>query len=158
MREWDTASGATDPEQLQPVSIAESLTEDPGHALNSETGWRYIGVRSDFYLCAIVPAPGTTLPKGTTIGFRAAKLKDSAVPGAWFEVTVDGRAERIKVLRATLAEGRGAPGEVLDAQALTIACGAGAVRLLEVQRAGKRPVSAADFLRGLPLPAGTRLA
>lgn len=82
----------------------------------------------------------------------------SPVPGAWFEVTVDGRAERIKVLRATLAEGRGAPGEVLDAQALTIACGAGAVRLLEVQRAGKRPVSAADFLRGLPLPAGTRLA
>lgn len=82
----------------------------------------------------------------------------SPAPGAWFEVTVDGRAERVKVLRSTLADGRGAPGEVLDAQALTIACGMGAVRLVEVQRSGKRPVSAADFLRGLPLPAGTRLA
>lgn len=82
----------------------------------------------------------------------------SPAPGAWFEVTVDGRAERVKVLRATLAKGRGAPGEVLDAPALTVACGSGAVRLVEVQRAGKRPVAADDFLRGLPLPAGTRLA
>ncbi len=82
----------------------------------------------------------------------------SPAPGAWFEVTVDGRAERVKVLRATLAKGHGAPGEVLDAPALTVACGSGAVRLVEVQRAGKRPVAADDFLRGLPLPAGTRLA
>lgn len=82
----------------------------------------------------------------------------SPAPGSWFEVTVDGRAERVKVLRATLAEGHGAPGEVLDAPALTVACGSGAVRLVEVQRAGKRPVAADDFLRGLPLPAGTRLA
>lgn len=81
----------------------------------------------------------------------------SPAPGAWFEVMVDGRPERVKVLRSTLAEGRGAPGEVLDGAPLTVACGVGAVRLVEVQRAGKRPVPAADFLRGLPLAAGTRL-
>jgi methionyl-tRNA formyltransferase len=49
------------------------------------------------------------------------------------------------------------PGTVLDA-ALTVACGVGAVRLLSVQRAGKAPLPAADFLRGTPLAAGVRLA
>ncbi len=52
--------------------------------------------------------------------------------------------------------GSGAPGAVLDDQ-LTIACGAGAVRLVELQRAGKKPMSAGEFLRGFPLPRGTRL-
>ncbi|QIB34453.1 methionyl-tRNA formyltransferase [Ancylobacter pratisalsi] len=70
-------------------------------------------------------------------------------PGAWFEL--DGA--RVKVLRATLAEGAGAPGEVLD-EALAIACGDGAVRLIEVQKAGSRAMSAAEFLRGNTLARG----
>ncbi len=78
----------------------------------------------------------------------------SPAPSAWF---AHGTGERIRVLRARLAAGTGAAGTVLDA-ALTVACGTGAVQLLELQRAGKRPMPAADFLRGYPLPPGTRLA
>ena len=77
----------------------------------------------------------------------------SPFPGAWFQV----EGERVKALRARLApEGAiGAPGEVLDG--LTIACGEGAVQLLDVQRAGKKPGSAEDFLRGNPIAPGTVL-
>ena len=81
----------------------------------------------------------------------------SPIPGAWFDLAgAGGKRERIRVLRTTLAEGTGAAGVVLD-RALTVACGEGAVRLLEVQRAGKRPMSAAEFLRGHPIDPGTRL-
>ncbi|WP_420391800.1 methionyl-tRNA formyltransferase [Acuticoccus sp.] len=78
------------------------------------------------------------------------------MPGAWTTLALSGREERLKVLRVVVAEGEGEPGTVLD-DALTVACGAGAVRLLEVQRAGKAPVDAAAFLRGASVPAGTRL-
>lgn len=82
----------------------------------------------------------------------------SPFPGAWFEASPkDASSERIKVLRSTLAEGSGAPGDVLDDR-LTIACGTGAVRLIEVQRAGKRAASSEEFLRGFALPKGVRLA
>jgi methionyl-tRNA formyltransferase len=74
-------------------------------------------------------------------------------PGAWFELDINAKRERIKVLRSTLASGSGAPGTVLDDK-LTIACGEGAVRLTEVQRAGKRPMMAEDFLRGVTLRRG----
>jgi methionyl-tRNA formyltransferase len=80
----------------------------------------------------------------------------SPVPGAWVELSHQGRRERIKVLRTALTAGAGPPGSVLD-DALTIACGAGAVRVLSLQRSGKRAMTAAEFLRGLPLPPGTRL-
>lgn len=80
----------------------------------------------------------------------------SPFPGAWFEVGAEGKRERIKVLRSTLVEGRGAPGTVLDDR-LTIACGDGAVRLEELQRAGKKPMTAAEVLRGFSIPVGTRL-
>jgi methionyl-tRNA formyltransferase len=81
----------------------------------------------------------------------------SPAPGAWFQVTMpNGTVERIKVLRASLAQGSGTPGTVLDG-ALTIACEEGAVQLLHVQRAGKRPMAAAELLRGFVLPAGTRV-
>jgi methionyl-tRNA formyltransferase len=80
----------------------------------------------------------------------------SPFPGAWFEAGADGKRERIKVLRAIRAEGSGTPGVVLDDQ-LTVACGFGAVRLIELQRAGKKPISAAEVLRGFPLPPGTQL-
>jgi len=78
----------------------------------------------------------------------------SPFPGAWFAAGAAG--ERIKVLRTHVAPGSGLPGTVLDA-ALTVACGDGAVQLLELQRAGKRPMAAAELLRGFPLPPGTRL-
>ncbi len=80
----------------------------------------------------------------------------SPYPGAWFEVGINGKNERIKALRSTLAEVSGAPGIVLD-DYLTIACGEGAVRLTEVQRAGKKPMRSENFLRGVPLDAGTKL-
>lgn len=71
----------------------------------------------------------------------------SPFPGAWVEVN----GERVKLLRSRLAEGRGAPGQVLGG--FTVACGTGAVEVLEAQREGKRPMAAADVLRGLILPA-----
>jgi len=74
-------------------------------------------------------------------------------PGAWFEVALHGKTERVRALRSTLAEGDGSPGTLLDDR-LTIACGHGAVRLTQVQRAGKRPMSAEDFLRGVQLAPG----
>jgi methionyl-tRNA formyltransferase len=74
-------------------------------------------------------------------------------PGAWFDLAGD----RVKVLRSTLAAGSGAPGAVLDAS-LTVACGTGAIRLLNLQRAGKGAMAAADFLRGNQIAPGTVLA
>lgn len=70
-------------------------------------------------------------------------------PGAWFELTIGEKAERIKVLKCERAEGKGAPGAILSAD-LTIACEEGAVRLLQVQRAGKKPMTAEEFMRGIP--------
>jgi methionyl-tRNA formyltransferase len=77
----------------------------------------------------------------------------SPFPGAWFEI--DGA--RVKALRSTKGEGSGAAGTALDDK-LTIACGAGAVRLTQVQRAGKQPMSADEFLRGTPVKSGVRVA
>jgi methionyl-tRNA formyltransferase len=77
----------------------------------------------------------------------------SPFPGAWFEIG----GVRIKALRSTKGEGAGAAGTALDDK-LTIACGAGTVRLTQVQRAGKQPMSADEFLRGTPLKSGTRVA
>ena len=80
----------------------------------------------------------------------------SPAPGAWFEIGATGRRERIRVLRSALVEGSGEPGVLLDSR-LTVACGEGALRLLEVQRAGRRPMSAEEFLRGFPVSPGQRL-
>jgi len=71
----------------------------------------------------------------------------SPFPGAWCEMDFSGKPERVKVLRAAAADGEGAPGTLLDDQ-LTVACGRGAVRLTELQRAGGKALSAVDFLRG----------
>ena len=70
----------------------------------------------------------------------------SPFPGAWCEIG----GERVKLLRSRLAEGAGMPGQVLHG--LTVACGDGAVEVLEAQREGKRALPAADFLRGAALP------
>ncbi|TBN39850.1 methionyl-tRNA formyltransferase [Paracoccus subflavus] len=71
----------------------------------------------------------------------------SPFPGAWCEVA----GERVKLLRSRVAAGQGAPGQVLPG--FTIACGDGAVEVLEAQRAGKKPMPARDLLRGWVLPA-----
>lgn len=76
----------------------------------------------------------------------------SPMPGAWCQA----RGERLKILSAEPAEGQGHPGEILD-DALTVACGTGAIRLTRLQRAGRGPMEAAELLRGFALPAGTRL-
>jgi methionyl-tRNA formyltransferase len=80
----------------------------------------------------------------------------SPFPGAWFEAEIAGKLERIKVLGSELAEGQGVVGEALTDD-LTIACQTGAVRLTKLQKAGGKPLSSADFLRGTPIVAGTRL-
>jgi methionyl-tRNA formyltransferase len=80
----------------------------------------------------------------------------SPFPGAWFELPLDGKPVRIKVLRTTQGQGGGAPGTVLDDH-LTIACGEGAIRIVELQRAGARAMAAAEFLRGSLLEPGLRL-
>jgi methionyl-tRNA formyltransferase len=81
----------------------------------------------------------------------------SPFPGAWSEVPVEGEAVRVKILRCEPAKGSGAPGAVLDDQ-LTIACGDGAIRIVELQRAGKAPMKVAEFLRGTPLKPGARFS
>lgn len=73
-------------------------------------------------------------------------------PGAWFEIG----SARVKVLRTTKGDGSGAPGTVLDDR-LTIACGEGAIRILGLQPAGKRPMTADEYLRGSRLAPGTVL-
>jgi methionyl-tRNA formyltransferase len=79
----------------------------------------------------------------------------SPFPGAWCEMPIEGEA-RVKILRCELVEGSGTPGELLDDR-LTIACKEGAIRILELQRAGKQPLKAGDFLRGTPLKPPARL-
>lgn len=80
----------------------------------------------------------------------------SPFPGAW----CDTPGGRLKLLRSRLAQGVGAPGEVLEAGPgrLVVGCGRGAVEVTEAQRAGKRAMGAAELLKGLPLAPGTRLA
>lgn len=78
-------------------------------------------------------------------------------PGAWFELEIGSKPERIKVLGSQMDEGSGTPGDLLTDN-LVVACGSGAVRLTKLQKAGGKPLAADDFLRGTPLAAGTRLA
>jgi methionyl-tRNA formyltransferase len=75
----------------------------------------------------------------------------SPFPGAWLEAGPEGRRERIKVLRSTVTDGHGLPGTVLDPAGPVVACGEGAIRLVEVQRAGKRPMSGPELMRGFDL-------
>ena len=78
----------------------------------------------------------------------------SPFPGAWCEFPGVGR---VKILRTTKGAGSGPPGRVLDNK-LTIACGDGAVQLVELQRAGGKPIPAEEFLRGVTIKAGAQIA
>lgn len=83
----------------------------------------------------------------------------SPFPGAWLEAGNDSKLERIRILRVAVVDdantGCGHPGEVIRPDG-TIACSTGAIRLVEVQRAGRKPQPAAEFLRGFALPVGAR--
>src|SRR5258708_6205593 len=81
----------------------------------------------------------------------------SPFPGPWCEMPIEGEPVRVKILRCAMADGSSAPGEVLD-EHLTIACKEGALRILELQRAGKAPMKAEEFLRGTPIKAGVRVS
>ncbi|MBS9719348.1 methionyl-tRNA formyltransferase [Tianweitania sp. BSSL-BM11] len=114
------------------------------------------------------PAEGTTYAAKiskteTRIDWtRAASEIDATIrglapfPGAWCEVELGGKVERLKLLRSVKADGSGAPGTIFDGDGL-VACGDGAVRLIEVQKAGGKPMAARDFLSGHRFGAGTRL-
>lgn len=87
----------------------------------------------------------------------------SPFPGAWCEIELGGRTERVKVLRSALADagGSAAPGDVVAADTeagLVVACGGESVRLLQLQRAGRKPMAAAEFLRGAQIATGDRLS
>jgi methionyl-tRNA formyltransferase len=79
----------------------------------------------------------------------------SPFPGAWGEMTIEGEVTRVKILRCEMAGGADAAGDLLDDH-LVVACKSGAIRILELQRAGATPMKAAEFLRGTPLKAGAR--
>jgi methionyl-tRNA formyltransferase len=79
----------------------------------------------------------------------------SPFPGAWCKMPIEGET-RVKVLRCELAESSGVTGELLDDR-MTVACKDGAIRILELQRAGKQPMKVEEFLRGTPLKPRTRL-
>ncbi|MET0272365.1 MAG: methionyl-tRNA formyltransferase, partial [Phenylobacterium sp.] len=80
----------------------------------------------------------------------------SPFPGAWFTLPGDKGPVRVKALLSAFEDADGAPGTVLDDR-LLVAAGGGAVRLLRVQREGRGPQDAETFLRGAPIPAGTKL-
>ncbi|MBY7649542.1 MAG: methionyl-tRNA formyltransferase [Candidatus Liberibacter europaeus] len=79
----------------------------------------------------------------------------SPYPGAWLEMSIKNKFERIKLLESRLVDGCGKPGEIIDGD-FTIACGQGAVRILRLQRAGGHsPLYVKDFLLGRPIVAGS---
>ncbi|HKX09364.1 MAG TPA: methionyl-tRNA formyltransferase [Stellaceae bacterium] len=154
----------------EPVSIGRETTAATLHdklaALGARLIVRTLADRADGTLVARPqPAEGVTYAKKLArdegrLDWRkpAAELELvvralNPAPGVWFEYG----GERIKVLAAVQASGSEAPpGTVLDG-ALTIACGAGALRLTRLQRSGRAAMDAEAFLRGYPLPQGTRL-
>jgi methionyl-tRNA formyltransferase len=81
----------------------------------------------------------------------------SPFPGPWCEMPIEGEQMRVKILRCELIDRSGAPGDLLDDR-LAVACRDGAIRILELQRAGKGAMKADDFLRGTPLKPPLRLA
>jgi methionyl-tRNA formyltransferase len=163
----------------QPVPIGHDMTAGELHDVLAERGAALMAgalaaLEAGSLVCVPQPVHGITyaakIGKGeTAIDFArgAREVHDhirglSPVPGAWFSLpSGEGKQERVRVLKSAFVPESAttsgtAPGTVLDA-ALTVACGEGAVRLLTLQRAGKRTMPAGEFLRGWPVAPGTRL-
>jgi methionyl-tRNA formyltransferase len=153
----------------QAVPIDADMTASALHDVLAECGGKLIvealdGIAAGTATTTPQPADGVTYAakltrdegridwQGSALVLARAVRAYTPWPGAWF----DHRGARIKVLDAVPADGRGAPGTVLDDR-LTVACGDRALRLVSVQRAGRGPVDATAFLRGYDLPAGTVL-
>lgn len=100
------------------------------HKRDTRLDWRRPAVELERVVRAFRPAPGATTGLGE---------------------------EALKVWRAELADGHGEPGTVLAGEPITVACGDGALRILELQRPGGRRVGATEFVRGRALPPGARL-
>ncbi|MBT5497237.1 MAG: methionyl-tRNA formyltransferase [Alphaproteobacteria bacterium] len=155
--------------RMESLPIGPETTAGELHDALAALGGRMIApVLADFEAGHIVPEPqddaGTTYAKKTEKSEARIDWSEEASmvarrihafapwPGAWF--TLGG--ERVKALAARIEPGDGAPGAVLD-DTLRVACGSSAVRLLRLQREGKKPAAAADFLRGRSVATGTVL-
>lgn len=149
-----------------PVLLCESLVIGPEETtMELHDRLSALGARLIVQALAKLPLPAAPQPaEGVTYAAKIEKAEAridwsrpavevdrlirglSPFPGAWTLV----KGERVKLLRSRLADGQGAPGQVLAG--FTVACGTGAVDVLEAQREGKRPMSAAEVLHGLSLP------
>ena len=155
------------------VAIRENMTAGELHDLLSDAGARLMVqamARLEQGDLPLIPQPEEGVLYAAKIGKEESRVDFSRpagdvhnhmrglspFPGAWFEAGVGGRTERIKVLRSELASGSGEPGTVLDDR-LTIACGRDAVRLTRLQKAGGKPLDAAELLRGTPLVRGMKV-
>ncbi|MEC5323281.1 MULTISPECIES: methionyl-tRNA formyltransferase [unclassified Aurantimonas] len=127
---------------------AGTLTFEDQNAIAARTG------RAPLYARKIDKAEAALDFTGEAQPIAAKINAFSPFPGAWTTLSFGGKPERVKILRASAETGAGAPGTVLDGH-LLVACGSGAVRLLELQRAGGKPMAADDLLRGSPVPAGS---
>lgn len=155
----------------EPVPIGPDMTAGELHDVLAERGAALVlralaDIERGALACVAQPATGVSyaakIDKGETgIDFTrpAHEVHNhvrglSPAPGAWF--WAGDKRERIKVLRTRLAQGSGPPGTIIDALP-AVACGEGTVELVELQRAGRRPMAAQEFMRGYPLPPGLRL-
>jgi methionyl-tRNA formyltransferase len=161
----------TGPELLrEPVEITEDMNAGDLHDALSELGGRLIvDALAGLEDGSVKPTPqiedGVTYAHKLERGEERIDWSRSAAevarhvrgfapwPGAWFEYDGD----RIKVLATEVTAGSGKPGAVLD-DALTVACGTGAIRLLRVQRAGRAAMEAEAYLRGQAVPKGAHFA
>jgi methionyl-tRNA formyltransferase len=149
------------------VPIAASMTAGELHDALAGLGAKAMAdiIAKPDILCTDQPAEGVTyaakIDKAEArMNFArpALELRNhvhglSPFPGAWFEFT----GSRIKVLRCEVTDEAGEAGSALDDR-LLFGCGAGALRLLELQREGKGAMRAEEFLHGFPIPMGTRLS
>jgi len=154
----------------EPVEITEDMNAGDLHDALSELGGRLIvDALAGLEDGSVKPTPqiedGVTYAHKLERGEERIDWSRSAAevarhvrgfapwPGAWFEYDGD----RIKVLATEVTAGSGKPGAVLD-DALTVACGTGAIRLLRVQRAGRAAMEAEAYLRGQAVPKGAHFA
>ncbi len=103
-------------------------------------------------------APKLSRDSGNIVWNRPASETVNLIRGLnpWPSAQTKIAGERVKIHRARVTTGAGPAGEILSYDPLTVACGSGALEIVEIQREGKRPLPAAEFVRGLKLPPGAR--